>query len=85
MQQSSASVIARSSPPSINARSFSSAAARVPSSSTKPAARSRDLLRRFWNSAAGFWGQVRDAGVVVSILGLHRCSRRRRLSRANAM
>src|SRR5262245_60815526 len=27
----------------------------------------------------------RDAGVAVSMLGLHRCSRRRRLSRANAM
>src|SRR5262245_1846021 len=57
MRPSSASVIARNSPPFINARSFSSAAARAPSSSTKLAARSRDLLRRFWNSAAGFWGQ----------------------------
>ena len=39
----------------------------------------------FLEQRGRFLGAVRDAGVVVSILGLHRCSRRRRLSRANAM
>jgi hypothetical protein len=47
--------------------------------------KSRDLLRRFLEQCGRFLGAVRDAGVVVFILGFHRCSRRRRLSHANAM
>src|SRR5262245_57620121 len=51
MRPLSASVIARNSLPFITARSFLSAAAQAPRSSTKPSAHSQDLYR-FWNSAA---------------------------------